>query len=328
MGHEIETNAITGKHEIAFRGDVPWHGLGQTLTANASIDEWAQEAGLAWDTAFAPVQFWPEGQAAPKEVDKRFVIYRTDTNAALGVVSNRYQTHTPRNILDFMNTLMQKAGFTMEVAGCLRGGRRIWALANVNKEFCLLDQDLIKGYLLLSTSFDGTTATNAQFTDIRVVCNNTIQAADSEKAPTRVTLTHGKSFDEKHMHDRLGLMVDGFWDIMNRYQSLSQKDVTHKYVDEFLTNLFPKVPKQVVTESGVTSMYVDSRAYKKVLDLFNGKGAGSDLPSARGTRWGLLNAITEFIDHDRGHNADTRLNNAWFGNGTRLKQQALEMLEA
>lgn len=327
MSHEIETNAITGKAEIAFRGNVPWHGLGQTLTADATIDQWAEEAGLAWGTAFAPVQFKPENGDLVN-VDKRFVIYRNDTNAPLGVVSNRYNAHTPRDILDFMNTLMQKAGFTMEVAGCLRGGRRIWALANVNKEYCLLDQDLIKGYLLLSTSFDGTTATNAQFTDIRVVCNNTIQAADNEIAPTRVTLTHGKSFDERHMHDRLGIMVDGFWNIIERYKNLAAKDVNHKYVDQFLTNIFPKVPKQVVTESGVTTMYVDSRAYKKVLDLFNGKGAGSDLATARGTRWGLLNAITEFIDHDRGHNADTRLNNAWFGNGTRLKQQALEMLEA
>jgi len=72
----------------------------------------------------------------------------------------------------------------------------------------------------------------------------------------------------------------------------------------------------------------DSRSYRKVLELFDGKGMGSDLKGASGTKWGLLNAVTQYVDHERGHNADTRMSNAWFGDGNRLKSQAEALLLA
>ena len=65
-----------------------------------------------------------------------------------------------------------------------------------------------------------------------------------------------------------------------------------------------------------------------MLELFEGAAVGHDLPGTAGTRWGLLNAVTEHIDHQRGHNVDTRMTNAWFGNGNRLKSEAETLLLA
>ena len=62
--------------------------------------------------------------------------------------------------------------------------------------------------------------------------------------------------------------------------------------------------------------------------LFDGAGMGSNFPGVYGTRWGLLNAVTQYIDHERGHNVDSRMNNAWFGNGNRLKTEAESLLMA
>lgn len=73
-------------------------------------------------------------------------------------MTDRYKVHQPAEVLEFFNTLVQSAGFTLEVAGAIKGGKRIWALANVNKAVVLHD-DAVRGYLLLSTSFDGTAAT-------------------------------------------------------------------------------------------------------------------------------------------------------------------------
>jgi len=65
------------------------------------------------------------------------------------------------------------------------------------------------------------------------------------------------------------------------------------------------------------------RSIARTLDLFNGKGIGSDLISSKGTVFGLLNAVTEFIDHDRrAKSVDHRLDSAWFGQGAQLKQEA------
>jgi phage/plasmid-like protein (TIGR03299 family) len=254
------------------------------------------------------------------EMPNQNVIYRSDTNAALGVVTDRYKVHQPAEVLDFFNTLVQSAGFTLEVAGAIKGGKRIWALANVNREAVVLQDDAVRGYLLLSTSFDGLTATVGQFTSIRVVCNNTLSAADSENSLSRVNLTHGAKFDASLMRERLGIIVGGFDGMMDKYRSLARQGVSTEYANQFTNKLFP------AAYNHQTNTFKESRGFKRVMELFDGAGIGASNQGVYGTRWGLLNAVTQYIDHERGHNVDTRMNNAWFGNGNRLKSEAESLL--
>jgi phage/plasmid-like protein (TIGR03299 family) len=321
MAHLIETNAITGKAEIAYANATPWHGLGQQLTQDAPIDVWRKEAGLDWEAKLSPIMFTWDGQNYD-QMPNQNVIYRNDTNAPLGVVTDRYKVHQPAEVLEFFNTLVQSAGFTLEVAGAIKGGKRIWALANVNREAVVLQDDAVRGYLLLSTSFDGTAATIGQFTSIRVVCNNTLSAADQENAPSRVVLTHGAEFDQSLMRDRLGLVVSGFDGMMDKYRKLARQGVSSEYARDFTNELFPAAYNQQ------TNTFKESRGFKRVLELFDGAGMGATNTGVYGTKWGLLNAVTQYVDHERGHNVDTRMNNAWFGNGNRMKSQAEEMLLA
>lgn len=322
MAHLIENNAITGKAEIAYLYKKPWHGLGQELTPDAPIEVWRKEAGLDWHAEVAPAMFWPQGAAAPNIVEGRNVVFRNDTQQPLGVVTDRYKIHQPEEVLDFFNTLMQSAGFSLEVAGAIKGGKRIWALANVNKEACVLGHDAVKAYLLLSTSFDGSTATVGQFTSIRVVCNNTLSAADSEVAPSRFSITHGAKFDASLMRDKLGLVVGGFDGMMDKYRRLARSSVSTKELQQFMDKFFPKVYSEKQMQ------WQESRGYKKVMELFEGNAIGYGMTGTMGTKWGLLNAVTEYIDHDRGHNVDSRISNAWFGNGNRLKSEAESLLLA
>ena len=320
MSHEIQS--VNGINEIAYVGETPWHGLGQRLTKDAPINVWQQEAGLNWQANISPVAFKPIDDCDFVTMPNKFVIYRNDTNAPLGVVTDRYNIHQPDQILDFFNTLVQSAGFTLEVAGAIKGGKRIWALANVNKEACVLGDDAVRGYLLLSTSFDGSAATIGQFTSIRVVCNNTLSAADRENAPSRVSLTHGATFDPSMMRTRLGIVVSGFEGMMDRYRYMARADVGAAYVETFFKTLFPK--ERIAADGQLRN----SRGYNKVMEIFESRGIGFDMRGVRGTKWGLLNAVTQYVDHERGHNVDTRMNNAWFGNGNRMKSQAEELLLA
>ena len=67
------------------------------------------------------------------------------------------------------------------------------------------------------------------------------------------------------------------------------------------------------------------KAIQTVYRLYSGEGKGSNMTSAKGTAWGLVNGITEFIDvHCRARSQDNRLNSAWFGQGAQIKQRALE----
>ena len=67
-----------------------------------------------------------------------------------------------------------------------------------------------------------------------------------------------------------------------------------------------------------------SRTLQQVLSLYQGTGLGSTLSSSRNTAWGLVNAVTEYVDHHRrARSQDHRLDSAWFGQGAQLKSQAL-----
>jgi hypothetical protein len=55
--------------------------------------------------------------------------------------------------------------------------RKFWALARNGQSSALEGNDLVQGYLLLATSCDGTLATTATPTTVRVVCNNTLTIA-------------------------------------------------------------------------------------------------------------------------------------------------------
>lgn len=69
----------------------------------------------------------------------------------------------------------------------------------------------------------------------------------------------------------------------------------------------------------------NERALRKVQSLYEGRGRGSTLESANGTAWGLLNAVTEFVDHERrARSNEYRMDSAWFGQGAQIKQRALD----
>jgi hypothetical protein len=76
---------------------------------------------------------------------------------------------------------------------------------------------------------------------------------------------------------------------------------------------------------------VDTRAYKRVIELWQGRSIGSDILRAAhvdGSRWEMLNAVTQLVDHERGRSDNTRLESAWFGTGSAIKNRALELLTA
>ena len=105
---------------------------------------------------------------------------------------------------------------------------------------------------------------------------------------------------------------------MYRMKTLSDRKVKPKEAQNYFLRVFTDQGKPSVGTSNERSM-------SKTLELFDGRGRGSDLDSAKGTAFGLLNAVTEFVDHERrARSVDNRLDSAWFGQGANIKQKALE----
>jgi len=99
------------------------------------------------------------------------VLCRSDTNAPLSVLSSRYHTVQPREVLELYRDLTAVSGYELEMAGELKGGRKFWMLARTGQGISIKGNDQINGYL--ATFSDGTLATTATPTTLRVVCNNT-----------------------------------------------------------------------------------------------------------------------------------------------------------
>lgn len=313
MAHEIAT--------MAYINAEPWHGLGQRLSPNQPIERWQMQAGMDWQIKEAPVLFnanQDEGSLLNlrSNADTK-VLYRSDSLEPLSVVSKRYQVVQPKEVLEFYRDLVAVGGFELETAGVLKNGKKLWALAKTGQETTLKGGDKVKAYLLLATSCDGTLATTAQFTSIRVVCNNTLQLAVADSKGS-VKVPHSTKFDPVQVKQDLGLGLTAWERFNDSIKQLAERKVnrfeTMNYLVEVLGD--PALP---------LNLQPNQKAIQNVYNLFNGAGKGADMASANGTAWGLLNGITEHVDsHRRAMSQDHRLDSAWFGVGAKIKAKAFE----
>src|SRR3546814_20752542 len=76
---------------MAYAGEKPWHGLGNKLQPNRSIDDWKESAGLDWAIQDSDVRFitGQNGIGTINAFPAAKVLSRTDTKATRCVVSKR-----------------------------------------------------------------------------------------------------------------------------------------------------------------------------------------------------------------------------------------------
>ena len=315
MAHLVE--------QMAYVGDTPWHGLGNQLSPKQSLEVWRREAGMGWDILESTVYFKSNMAGHLGSIHtypEQKVLYRSDTKMPLSVVSQRYQTVQPKDVIEFYRDLTEVSGYELETAGVLKGGRKFWALARTGLDFTLKGKDQVNNYILLATSCDGTLATTATPTTVRVVCNNTL-AVSLSGAPMAIKVPHSTRFNPDVVKRDLGIAVSQWDDFKYQMRLLSQRKVRWKEAMGY----FMDVICQVDDEALVPDKLPNERGLRIVQDLYDGRGRGSELESADGTAWGLLSAVTEFVDHHKqARSNDNRLDSAWFGQGAQIKQRALD----
>jgi len=336
MAHQIE--------QIAYVGETPWHGLGNQLSPNQPLEVWAQQAGMDWRIESSNVSYMAQnerGQSIIMPFEEQRVLYRSDTHAPLSVVSQRYQEVQPKEILEFYRDLTEQSGFELETAGVLKGGKKFWALARTGQSTALKAKDVSNGYILLATACDGTLATTAQFTSIRVVCNNTLAIALRGQSSSAgvVKVPHSTKFDAEKVKQQLGISVRAWDEHMYEMKQLTQRKVSQQEAKAYFDAVFNNSTMSISDpEENIIQFYrnvaqqvqekkpePNGRAMNKALEMFNGQGRGAELSSAKDTAYGLLCSITEFVDHERrAMSTDHRLDSAWFGAGAGVKQRGLE----
>ena len=197
---------------MAYVGEQPWHGIGNRLQPNQSIEDWKKLAGMDLQIEDSDVRYMAGNNnlGVIHAFPENKVLYRSDSRKPLAVVSRRFKVVKPGEILEYYRDLTSHSGFELETAGVLREGRKFWALARTGQAATLKGRDRVNGYLLLATACDGSLATTAQFTSVRVVCNNTLQISLGESKGA-IKVSHRNQFDAEAVKRQLGIAVSS-WD--------------------------------------------------------------------------------------------------------------------
>ena len=314
MGHDIDHS--TGEPAIAYVGKKPWHGLGEELPGGQPIETWLKAARLEWTLNRLPVQYLVDG--THRTMEGKFVLARNDTHEALSIVSDDYQIVQPGEVLEFYRDLMKDYQYTLETAGALDHGRKVWALARTGISEAADDngKDKIAAYVLLATSCDKTLATTAAFTSIRVVCRNTLFFATEEvrkKGRPQVKVPHNLFFDAPRVKAELGLMDPAWKAFLAKVRKMTAYRMQAEQAASFFGSLLVQKKDKPLSRTA-------ERERQTMAALFR-SAPGQDLATAKETLWGAVNAVTYYADHVRS-GAEERLDAAWFGAGSTLKEKA------
>jgi phage/plasmid-like protein (TIGR03299 family) len=318
MSHELTTRA-DGRVEFAYLASdgTPWHGLGQALEDGTSLDAWREAAGMNWKIKRGIVRYNTEFNGGQIDLPDQHVLFRSDNKAPLGIVSKRYQVVQPGDVVEFFRDIAKAGGLELSAAGTIYGGKRFWATAKIGEASPASLADKIGGYILISTSADGSLATEVRRTTVRTVCKNTLQMAMAD-AKASIKVSHRSVFDPDSIKEFMGLN-NAAWDAFRHtVTKLANVDMIEEEAADMAAAIF-----------GNTDKVRETAGFKKVLSLFNGEGMGATMDGVLGTRWGLLNAVTEYADHHvRARSDENRFVASQWGAGADLKSRALDLLTA
>lgn len=338
MSHEIES--------MMFVGETPWHGLGVKVTGSLTASEAIRAAGLNWGVRLDALKL-PDGRDAIPYVERdpdddetpspyRATVRESD-GRILGVVGPDYQPLQNADAFGFFDPWISSGSASYHTAGSLRGGRRIWVLAQANLDpLEIVRGDAVQGFILLSSSHDGTMAVRVGFTPIRVVCANTLAMAhgDGRSKLLRVRHTAGVVSTLDEIRETMDLARVEFAATADQYRSLAAKQVDRRTLEAYVKSVFRRTdaPTGMVlaSQAGAGADESDGkRTVPRVMNLIEGGLRGDKLLPAASTNvlnfWRGYNAVTEYIDHDRGGDSAARLDSAWFNGGAEVKRRALDL---
>jgi len=301
MAHLVET--------MAYAGEVPWHGLGTKVPHDLSPQQMLVKAGLDW-TVSKRGMMTTDGIEVPEKV----ALVRDSDNSVLDIVGKDWNPVQNLEAFEFFNDFVRSGDMEMHTAGSLMEGRVIWALAKVNEKFEVFGNDVIESYLLFSNPHRFGQSIDVRFTPIRVVCNNTLTLSLNSKSVSSVKVSHKKSFDAESVKETLGVAKEKLSKYKEMAEFLGSKRYNQTSVAEYLDGLFPSYSKK-------NGEHFLSRPAERVYELLEQQPGANFAP---GSWWSAFNAVTFFTDHERGRDADARLQSAWYGQSKSLKLKALE----
>jgi len=308
----------TAVETMTYFGEVPWHGIGEKLDGSESTAQVMEKAGLNWEVNTEPVyRKLANGEYA--EVPAQVSVRESD-DQVLGVVGPHWTPLQNASAFKVFEPLVESGDMAWHTAGSLRNGERIWVLCQLALDNSqIVPGDEISKFALLSNGHDGKLAVHFGFTPIRVVCANTEALARNCKASKLIRVRHHKFVKEnvEKLRDIMNLADQEFETTCDEYRLLASRSINSEDLQKYVRIVFKQHYKN---EEDISTRSANIIA--QVENLFE-TGKGNDLPGVKGTWWAAYNAVTEYLNYEKGRNPANRLNSLWFGQNGNQSRDAL-----
>jgi phage/plasmid-like protein (TIGR03299 family) len=334
MAHNLNYNEKTNQYSFFSVKEKAWHGLGQIVSDYATSSEAIGFAGLDYKVE-KRILFTYDNEnqngnpdtdiIIPEiEVPNYFATVRTDTEQVLGVVGKDYEVVQNEDAFSFFDAIVGGGdGIQYETAGALGKGERIFITAKLPDYIKVGSDDLIEQYLFLTTSHDGYGSITAAFTPVRVVCQNTLNAALKNCSNT-VKIRHTANAKERleQAHKVMGITYKLSEYLESAFNQWAKVRITDKQVKKLIG--LAMVPNKEVLQNLQAGKEDElSTAYKNMCDAVYQYGLSSptqQTETTKGTVFGAYNSITGYFQNMRIYrDNEAKLKSILFGGTAQLR---------
>lgn len=298
----------------------PWHGLGTVVENAPSIKEAIKLAGLDWEISLRNIM---TNDGNNISIDNYRAVVKNETNEVLGIVGNQYKPLQNLEAFEFFEPFIDNDMATLETAGSLFNGKKVFILAKINCGFSDVAQDdFIENFVLLSNSHDGSQAIRVGFTPIRVVCNNTLSSAISSDASKliRVRYMGNVVSNLEDLRETMDLVNKQFLATVEQYRELTKKDINSNDLRKYIKQCFSWKPLEQMIKEYDEHIEIEetrSKLINRIEEIF-------ELEPAHKV-WNAYNAINSYLNHERGKTLESRYNSTWFGVNKKCDMNALKL---
>ena len=267
-------------------GERAWHGMGVVTDGTLPAREAFETANALFTVEKRELQFptyssedcvWgftPSGS---------FGLVRTDTQDILGIVSKQYEIVQNESLLRMAEFIREEVD--MDTVIVLSDGAKVCFTATLRGASAdVVPGDTIKRRIVGYLGHDGKTGCGAIFTTVRVVCQNTLNAALGSS--NKVSVTHKGAANENF--DRLIKSIDVARETFTTETELFQQFADTPIEQADFRELLERVYASEIPEG---KQLDDMRKYPKLRRAYVG-GLGQR-QFAPYTMWSAVNAITE-----------------------------------
>jgi phage/plasmid-like protein (TIGR03299 family) len=283
--------------------------LGKEVQDNMSTDEMLEESGTNWKVFKKPIYANMGNKKKQIMIDDRMALIRDRDEKILDIVGKDWNPLQNHQAFDFFREFVEAGHMTMETAGSLQGGKRVWVLAKTNDSFEVVKGDVVDKYFLFSNPHEYGKCIDIRVTPIRVVCMNTLTMALARSHDVMARINHCNVFNPEEAKRILGIATEKTEAYEGAAKLLAKKRATDVAIVEYLNSVFPSNKKGSLSRTATQA--------QKIIQ----SQPGSEF--AEGSWWQAFNAITFMTDHLLGRGEDTRLTSAWYGGNARKKEGAL-----